>query len=73
MGESSGDGVSINFFESNHEEILSTQLDRLYNTEFRDSLVNMEQNWSGQKLFLACDDAKKENCSTTRLFLRHVS
>ena len=69
MGESSGDGVSINFGESNHEEILSTQLDRLYNTEFRDSLVNMEQSWSGQKLFLACDDAKKENCSTTRLFV----
>ena len=73
MGESSGDGVSINFVESDHEEMLSTQLDRLYNTEFRDSLVNMEQSWSGQKLFLACGDAQKENCRTTRLFLRHVS
>ena len=61
------------FVESNHEEMQSTQLDRLYNTEFRDSLVNMEQSWSGQKLFLACGDAQKENCRTTRLFLRHVS
>ena len=60
MGESSGDGVSINFVESDHEEMLSTQLDCLYNTEFRDSLVDMEQSWSGQKSFLACGDAKKK-------------
>ena len=59
MGESSGDGVSINFFESNHEEILSTQLDRLYNTEFRDSLVNMEQSLSGQKSFWLVATQKK--------------
>ena len=73
MGESSGDGVSINFVESDHEEMLSTQLDCSYNTEFRDSLVDMEQSWSGQKSFLACGDAKKENCNATKLFLRHVS
>ena len=44
MGESSGDGVSINFVKSNHEEMLSMQLDRLYNTEFRDSLVDVQQS-----------------------------
>ena len=59
MGESSGDGVSINFVESNHEEMLSTQLDRLYNTEFRDSLVNMEQSLSGQKSFWLVATQKK--------------
>ena len=51
MDESSGDGVSVNFVESDHEEMLSTQLDCLY---------NMEQSWSGQKSFLACGDAKKK-------------
>ena len=44
MGESSGDGVSVNFVKSNHEEMLSMQLDRLYNTEFRDSLVDVQQS-----------------------------
>ena len=46
MGESSGNGVSITFVESNHEEMLSMQLDCLYNTEFRDSLVDVEQSLS---------------------------
>ena len=31
------------------------------------------QGWSGQKLFLACGDAKKENWRTTKLLLKHVS
>ena len=44
MGESIGDGVSINLAESDHEETLSMQLDRLYNTEFRDFLVELEQS-----------------------------
>ena len=46
MGESSGDGVSTNFVESDHEETLSMQLDRLYNTEFRDALVEVEKSLS---------------------------
>ena len=46
MGESSGDGVSINFVESDHEEMLCMQLNRLYNTEFRDSLVDVGQSLS---------------------------
>ena len=47
MGESRGDGMSINFVDSNHGEMLSMQLDCLYNyTEFRDSLVNVEQSLS---------------------------
>ena len=29
--------------------------------------------WSGQKSFLACGDAKKENWRTTKLFLKHMS
>ena len=46
MGESSGDGISTNFVESDHEETLSMQLDRLYNTEFRDALVDVEKGLS---------------------------
>ena len=46
MGESSGDGVSINFVMSDHEEMISMQLDCLFNTEFRDSLVDVEQSLS---------------------------
>ena len=30
------------------------------------------QGWSGQKSFLTCGDAKKENWRTTKLFLKHV-
>ena len=43
MGEPGGDGVCINFLKSDHEEMLSMQLDRLYNTEFGDTLVDVEQ------------------------------
>ena len=31
------------------------------------------QGWSGQKSFLACGDAKKENWRTTKLLLKYVS
>ena len=46
VGESSGDGVSINFVESDYEEMLRMQLDRLYNTEFRDSVEDVEHSLS---------------------------
>ena len=38
-----------------------------------DTFDRCSQGWSGQKWFLACGDAKKENWRTTKLFLKHVS
>ena len=38
--------VCLSILSSGHEEMLSMQLDRLYNTEFRDSLVEVEQSLS---------------------------
>ena len=39
MGEHNSDGIHVNFVRSNHEEMLSMQLERMYNTKFRDALV----------------------------------
>ena len=46
MGEPSSDGVYVNFIRSEHEETLSMQLERMYNTEFGDTLTDIEQSLS---------------------------
>ena len=46
MGEPSSDGIHVNFVRSHHEEMLSMQLERLYNTEFKDTLVDVEESLS---------------------------
>ena len=38
--------VHVNFVRSNHEEMLSKQLEHLYNAEFGDTLVDVEQSLS---------------------------
>lgn len=44
MGEPNSDGVHVNFAKSDHEEMLSMQLERLYNVEFKDALVDVEES-----------------------------
>ena len=46
MGEPNSDGVHVNFVKSDHEELLSRQLEDLYNAEFRDTLVDVEDSLS---------------------------
>ena len=46
MGEPNSDGVHINFVKSDHEELLSRHLEDLYNAEFRDTLVDVEDSLS---------------------------
>ena len=46
MGEPNNDGVHVNFARSDHEEMLNMQLERLYNTEFNDTLVHVEASLS---------------------------
>lgn len=46
MGEPHSDGVHVNFVRSDHEEILSMQLEHLYNAEFKDTLVDVEESLS---------------------------
>ena len=46
MGEPNSDGIHVNFVRSDHEEMLSMQLERLYNTEFKDTLVDVEESLS---------------------------
>ena len=43
MGEPNSDGVHVNFARSDHEEMLSMQL---YNAEFKDTLVDVEESLS---------------------------
>lgn len=44
MGEPNSNGIHVNFVRSDHEEMLSQQLERLYNTEFKDTLVDVEES-----------------------------
>ena len=46
MGRPDSDGVHVSFVRSNHEEMLSKQLEHLYNAEFGDTLVDFEQSLS---------------------------
>ena len=46
MGEPGGEGICVNIMGSDREEIESTQLEHLYNTAFRDTLVDVEQRLS---------------------------
>ena len=46
MGEPDSDGVHVNFVRSDYEEMLSKQLEHLYNAEFGDTLVDVEQSLS---------------------------
>ena len=46
MGEPDSDGVHVNFVRNDHEEMLSKQLEHLYNAEFGDTLVDVEQSLS---------------------------
>lgn len=46
MGEPNSDGVHINFIRSDHEETLSMQLEHLYNTEFKDTLMDVAESLS---------------------------
>ena len=46
MGEPGGEGNCVNIVTSDREEIVGTQLEHLYNTEFRDTLVDVEQRLS---------------------------
>ena len=46
MGGPDSDGVHVNFVRSDHEEMLSKQLEYLYNAEFGDTLVDVEQSLS---------------------------
>ena len=46
MGEPNSNGIHVNFVRSDHEEMLSQQLERLYNTEFKDTLVDVEESLS---------------------------
>ena len=46
MGEPNSDGVHVNFVRSACEEMLSKQLEHLYNAEFRDTLVDVEESLS---------------------------
>ena len=46
MGGPDSDGVHVNFVRSDHEEMLSKQLEHLYNAEFGDTLVDVEQSLS---------------------------
>ena len=46
MGEPGGDRVCINFVNSDHEEMLSMQLECLYNTELGDTFVDVVQGLS---------------------------
>ena len=46
MGELDSDGVHVNFVRNDHEEMLSKQLEHLYNAEFGDTLVDVEQSLS---------------------------
>lgn len=51
MGELNGDGVHINFVRSDREEMLSKQLELLYNAEFKGTLVDVEES-------LSCEDQR---------------
>ena len=46
MGGHDSDGVHVNFVRSNHDEMLSKQLEHLYNAEFGDTLVDVGQSLS---------------------------
>ena len=46
MGGPDSDGVHVNFVRSDHEEMLIKQLEHLYNAEFGDTLVDVEQSLS---------------------------
>ncbi|XP_044175347.1 uncharacterized protein LOC114974680 [Acropora millepora] len=46
MGGPDSDGVHVNFVTSDLEEMLSKQLEHLYNAEFGDTLVDVEQSLS---------------------------
>ena len=46
VGGPDSDGVHVNFVRSDHEEVLSNQLEHLYNAEFGDTLVDVEQSLS---------------------------
>ncbi|KAL9956038.1 hypothetical protein ACROYT_G037457 [Oculina patagonica] len=46
MGEPNSDGIHVNFVRSDHEEMLSVQLERLYNTEFKDTILDVEESLS---------------------------
>ena len=46
MGGPDSDGVHVNFVRSDHEEMLSKQFEHLYNAEFGDTLVDVEQSLS---------------------------
>ena len=46
MGEPNSNGIHVSFVRSDHEEMLSQQLERLYNTEFKDTLVDVEESLS---------------------------
>lgn len=46
MGEPDSDGVHVNFVRSDYEEMLSKQLEYLYNAEFGDTLVDVQQSLS---------------------------
>lgn len=44
MGEFNSDGVYVNFVRSDYEEMLSMQLECLYNVEFKDIFVDVEES-----------------------------
>ena len=46
MGGSNNDRIHVNFLKSDHEEAISRQLERLYGTEFKDSLSGVEESLS---------------------------
>ena len=46
VGGPDSDGVHVNFVRSGHQEVLSKQLQHLYNSEFGDTLVDVEQSLS---------------------------
>ena len=46
IGEPNDDGVHINFTGSNHEETLRVQQERLYDTEFKNTLVDVKESLS---------------------------
>lgn len=45
MGGHDSDDVHVNFVRSNHDEMLSKQLEHFYNAEFGDTLVDVEQSF----------------------------
>ena len=46
VGGPDSDGVHVNFVRSGHQEVLSKQLQHLYNSEFGDTLVDVKQSLS---------------------------